>query len=99
MAIVHVVVDRHDLDGRDIEAGQVLDGRLGRQAGIGALQLVGNTGQALAEALDMQFVDERLVPGSAWRTVIAPGEGRIDYGSQGRESRVVALVERQVGRR
>src|SRR5207248_10874072 len=37
--------------------------------------------------------------GGARRTVIAPGEGRIDHGSQGRESRIVALVERQVGRR
>src|SRR5262249_36826545 len=78
------------------EVGQVFDGRLGGQASVTSTQLLGNIGIELGETLDVQFVDEGLVPGDSRRTVIAPGEGRIHYYSQRGVGCTVAIVERQV---
>ena len=50
----------------------------------------------LGEALDVQFVDDRLVRRRSRRPVVSPGEGRIDDGGQRGRGGVVALVERQV---
>ncbi len=93
---VHVMMDRHQLDGRDAEAGEVLDGGLGGDAGVGALELPRHTGHSLGEALDVQLVNERLVPGRARWSVVAPGEGGVHHGAERGEGGVVAVVGGQV---
>ena len=72
------MVHRHQLDGRDAELVQVLDRRLGRQRRVGAAQLLRHVRVQLREALDVQLVDQRLVPRRARRPIVAPGERRID---------------------
>ena len=76
MAVVEMIMHGHQLDGGDAEVEQVLDGGLRSQAGVGAAQLFGHAGHSLGEALDVQLVDQRLVPGRVRRPIVAPGEGR-----------------------
>ena len=90
---------RQQLDGRHAQVGQVLDGRLGGQPGVAAAQLLGHLRVVLGEALDVQLVDDRLVPGGPRRPVVAPGEGRIDDRRQRGIRGTVAVVEGEVGLR
>ena len=66
------------------------------EAGVGAAQLLRHVRVALGEALDVQLVDERLVPGGTQAPVVAPGEGGVDDRGEGSEGRAIALVEGQV---
>jgi hypothetical protein len=50
----------------------------------------------LGESLDMEFVDNGLVPGYAWRAVISPGKSRINDHSQGGIRRIITLVTGQI---
>ena len=93
------MVHRQQLDGRDAQVGQVLDRRLGGEPGVAAAQVFGHVRVQLREALDVQLVDQRLVPGRARRPVVAPGEGRVDHRRQRGIRRAVAVVEGQVGLR
>jgi hypothetical protein len=56
-SVVNELVDRHQLDGRDAELLQILDGRRMPEAGIGAADLGRQIVTHLGEALDVQFVD------------------------------------------
>ena len=58
----------------------------------------GTSGCSLREALDVQLVDERLVPRRARRPVVAPGERRIDDRRQ-RRVRRRCRARRTTGRR
>ena len=51
----------------------------------------------LGKALDVQLVDNGLVPWRARRPVVPPGKGRIDDHGQGGIRRVIPLVKGQVG--
>ena len=61
-------------------------------------QRFGDVGMQLREALDVQLVDERLVPRRAQRSIVAPRERRVDDGGERRVCGAVALVERRVVR-
>ena len=52
----------------------------------------------LGEALDVQLVNQCLVPGGAGRPIVAPGEGRVHDAAERAERRVVAAVQGKVGR-
>ena len=69
------VMHRQELDGRHAQVGQMLDRRFRRQPGIASPQFLRNMGIELGESLDVQLVDDRLVPGSARWAIVAPGEG------------------------
>ena len=60
-ALVHEMVNRHQLDCRDAEALQILDRRRVCQARIGAAHLRGQIVPPRGEALDVQLVDHALV--------------------------------------
>ena len=96
VAVVGVVVDRQQLDGGHAELLQVLDGRLGGEPGVGAAQRLRDLGVEPREALDVELVDDGLVPRRARRGVVAPGEGGVDDGGERGEVRVVAVVEGEV---
>src|SRR5262249_35859425 len=97
--VLDEVVYWHQLDGRDAQGLQVLDGGLRTQAGEGAAQLFRDAGVTLREALDVELMNQRLVPGGARRAVVPPGERRVDHRGQGRPRGAVAPVLGQVRRR
>ena len=99
MAVVQVVVDRQQFDRRDAQVAKVADDGLATQPGIGAAEFLGHFRVELGKALDVHLVDDRLVPGSLRRPVVAPSEGFVDDRRQRREGGAVPLVERQVGLR
>src|SRR5690606_37861401 len=49
-----------------------------------------------AEAADMGFVDDRVIPRDAFYLVVAPGESRIDHLAFGDKGRAVPLVKTQI---
>ena len=95
--VVQEFVHRQQLDRRHPQTFQIADRGIGADAGIGAALLFRHIGMQLGEALDVQFVDQRIVPRISRRAVVSPGEGFVDYDRQGRKLGVVALVERQIG--
>mgnify|MGYP003693563813 CR=1 FL=1 len=96
VAIVRVMMHRHQFDSGHAESLQVLDRGFRRQRFVGAAQRLGHVRMELGEALDVHLVDDRLVPRCPRRTVVAPGERRIDDGRERRRRAVVARVEREI---
>jgi hypothetical protein len=97
VAVLRELVDREELDGGHAEAREVVDG-LGRgQAGVGATQLRGHRRVGGGEPLDVDLVDDRLVPRRAGRPVVGPvEEGADDHRALGVGS-AVRIVRRAVG--
>ncbi len=67
MAILHEVVDRQQFDRRDAETLEVADDLGVGEPRVGATQVLRHGGVALGEALDVQFVDDRVVQRGARR--------------------------------
>ena len=63
----------------------MLDRRFRGKPRVASSQVFGHLGIQLRETLDVQLVDDGLVPGRARRPVVAPGERRVDYRRQGRK--------------
>ena len=79
----HVLVYREQLDGGDAQVAQVGDSGIVAQAGVGAAQLGRDVGVAHGEALDVDFVDDRVrvaVPGPL---IVVPAELRVDNQAAG----------------
>jgi hypothetical protein len=96
VAIVAALVDRQQFHGRHAQTLEMIK-RGGRgQPGIGPAEFLGNLRIELRKTLHVHFVNDRLVPGTLRRPVIAPGEGRIDHDRQGGRVRIIAIVEGQV---
>jgi hypothetical protein len=75
--VLDEIVDRHQLDRSDAQAGQVLDGLGMRQPGVGAPQVVGDAGVPHGEPFDVASVQHGLVPRGAQQMIIAPAEPRV----------------------
>ena len=96
VALVDVLMHRQQLDRRDAELDEVLDGRRRAHPRVRAAQLLGDVGMATGEAPDVDLVDEgRLERGARWR-IVAPAERAVDHDRLGHERRRVALVGRPV---
>jgi hypothetical protein len=90
--VLDEVVHRHELDRRDAERLEVVDHRRVGHAGVRPAQLLGELRVARGEALDVDLVDDRLVPGRARRPIGAPVEERVrDHGAR-HEGRAVVVV-------
>ena len=96
VAIVGVVVHRHQLDCGDPEIQQVTDRLVRAEACIRPTHRFGQPGMPPGKALHVQFVDHRFVPGRAGPAIVAPRERRVDHGGEHRERGVVAAVEREI---
>ncbi len=94
--VVDELVNGHQLDRGDAQALQMRDHRRGRQAGIGSAKLRPDRGMQLREALDVQFVDDRVLPRRLRPDIVAPGERGVDHAALGHRRCAVARIERQV---
>ena len=97
MAIVRVVVHRHQFERGDPQALEVLDDRRSGERGVGAAEFHRDVGMARREPFDMRFVDHRLVPRRPQQAIRTPRELGIDHRRERRARRVVAIVGRQPG--
>ena len=77
-AVVHELVDGHQLERRDAELGEVVGDRGVGEAGVRAAQLLGDLGVQLGEPLDVSLVDQALVVGDVEAAVALPVEERVD---------------------
>ena len=90
-------VDRHQFDGGDAQAAQVVDHRRRTQARVSAAVRFRDLRVQPGETAHVQLVDHGLVPGDARRAVVAPGEGGVDHLTTGHAGSAVARVEGQIG--
>ncbi len=65
MAVPHEMMHRHEFDGGNSEASQMLDHRLGCQTAVGPAQVLGNLGMKLCESLYVGLIDDGLSPWTA----------------------------------
>ena len=80
--VLHELVHGQQLDGGDAEVDEVLDRLRVREAGVGALQLLGHARHALREALDVRLVDDGLLerhPRARRHRVVAPVERAVHH--------------------
>ena len=75
--VVDELVDGQQFHRGDAEPGEVFDGGGVGQPGVGAPLRLGDAGMAGGEALDVQFVDDRLVERDVRLAVVAPVEERV----------------------
>jgi len=94
--LVHELVDRQELHGRDTERLQVLNRFRIREAGVGPAQVLWDAWMPLREALDVNFVDNSLMQSAAQRPVALPVEGVIDDDRSGHVRRAVAIVALEI---
>jgi hypothetical protein len=91
-AVVDELMDGHEFDRGDAELLQVGDhGGVGH-ARVGAALLFRYLGVQLREALDVGFVDDRLVVRDAWQVVTVPVEDRVDDHAHHHVGRRVGIV-------
>ena len=76
---------------------EVRDGVVGREAGVGAAQVLAHPGPQLREALHVGLVDHRLVHRGAQRAVALPLEARVDHYALRDRVGVVLVVGLEVG--
>ena len=95
--LVGDVVDRQQLDGGDAERGEVLERRLRREAGVGASQLLAHAFHQLREALGVDLVDHRLVPGPLRVAVVLPIERLVDHDRLRNRTGVVVGIALEIG--
>ena len=69
---------RQQLHRGDAEALEIFDHRAAGESGVGAAELFGHVGMALGEALDVELVDDGVLPRRARRPVVAPAKGAVD---------------------
>ncbi len=77
VVVVEEVVHRHQLDGGDAEAGEMVDDRRVGDAGVGAAQFRRHVRVAHGESAHVGLVDDRLVHRVLRSAVVAPVEERI----------------------
>ena len=91
------LMDRQQLDGRHPEILEVADRRVRGQGRVGSAQMRRHVGMARREPLDVDLVDDRLVPRNPrWLVIVTPFEGGIENRGQRRERGAVARVRLQV---
>ena len=92
----HELMDGQQLDGRHAERQQMLDRRWARQPRERPALVGGHRRMRGGEALHVDLVHDRLVPGGARRPIAGPVERRVDDDGARRERRAVVVVPPQI---
>src|SRR5215471_16018259 len=77
MAVIEKSVDRQKLDRRDTQRFDIIHHLFLAETSKGSPQILGHLGMLLGESLEMNFVDDRIVPGN---TFVASGFGPLETG-------------------
>ena len=96
LMVVDEGVHRHQLDRRHPETAQMVQHGRSRQRGVLAAQALRHVGMQRRESLDVQLVDQRVVPRRRRAAILTPGERRIDDLALGHAEGVVALVHGEI---
>ena len=91
-----VIVDRHQFDGGYAERLEMGDGGRVGETGVSPTLFFRDLRMSVSKALDVRFVDQRLVPGGAQQFVAFPVEARVDDHRLGHQRRAVAFREPQI---
>ncbi len=94
--LVGDVVDGEQLDRRHAEVDEVPDRRVGGKARVGAPEILAHARHPLGEALHVQLVDDRLVPGAPQEVVALPLERLVEDDRLGDRGGIVGRVHEQV---
>ena len=96
MAIVNVKMDGQEFNRRDVQAPQMLDSRLRPECDERASVLFRYLRHQVRESFYVHFVDQRSMPRSLGRPIVAPRKCGIHDGAERCVRRVVAIIERLV---
>ena len=91
--VVHELVDRHQFDGGDAKALEVLDHLGVRHPGVGAPLVGRHLGVTRGEATHVGLVNHRVVPGRPGTVVVGPVEGRVQHYGLGHGRGRIGLVQ------
>ncbi len=95
--VVDEGVHRHQLDGGDAKALQVVDHRRCREPGVRAAQRWRHVRMLFREAAHVELVDHHVAPRHVGAAILSPSERRIDDLAFRHRVRAVAPIEGQVG--
>src|SRR5580692_5706044 len=96
LTVVDKTVHRHELDRCHSQAGEEFNHRGGCQPRVCSPQVGGDIGVAHRESLDMEFINQSLMPGNFRRGIASPGESGVDYPILRHTRGIVAAVKRQI---
>jgi hypothetical protein len=96
MTVVDESLYRQELHRGDAQALEVVDDRRRAQPGIGAAHFGRNMRVQAGEALDVQLIDDGLMPGNIGRAVPVPIKAGIDHLALEHAGRAVAAAEAQI---
>ncbi len=92
VAVGDVLVHRQQLDRRDAQVGEVVEGCRRAEPGVRPAQLLGHLRVQLGEALDVDLVDQRAIERDVELGVTAPHEGVVDHDALRHEVGRVAFI-------
>ena len=95
-AVINEGMYRHQLDGGNTQAFQIIDHRGCRQSSISSAQGRGNFRMQLGETLDVHLINHALVPGNARRLICSPTEGGINHYAFEHAGSTVAAIEGEI---
>ena len=92
------LVHRQQLDGGHSQVGEVAERSVRAQSQVRSAEVRRDIRVARGEALDMDLVEDRLVPWNPRVPVASPREGRVHHRGEGGERRAVPRVRGQIAR-
>src|SRR2546423_6488019 len=95
-AVINEGMYRHQLDGGNTQAFQIIDHRGCRQSSISSALGRGNFRMQLGETPDVHLINHTLVPGNTRRLICSPTEGGINHYTFEHAGSAVPAIERQI---
>src|SRR5919106_3070272 len=95
-SIVDETMHRHELDGGNAQPFQIVDDRRRGQSRVSSPEIGRYVLDPHGQALDVDLIDDGLVPGDTWRTIIAPGKGGVNNLASRHTWSAVARIKREI---
>src|SRR5215470_2069208 len=100
MAVIDKSVDRQKLDRRDPQRLDIVDHLFLAETGKGSPQILGHLGMLLRESLEMNFVDDRIIPGNTFvASGFSPLETGVNHDTLRHERSTVPFIKSEIVRR